>query len=55
MIRDLAFVHPDFLILATDWFGIGIPVIGLFEAAIDDHAGESDFGHDVLSSRAGES
>ena len=41
MIRDLAFVYPDFLILATDWFGI-VPTKGYFEAAIDDHAGESE-------------
>ena len=41
MIRELAFVYPDFLILATDWFGI-VPTKDYFEAAIDDHAGESE-------------
>ena len=40
-LHDLAFVYPDFLILATDWFGI-VPTKGYFEAAIDDHAGESE-------------
>ena len=39
MIRDLAFVYPDFLIIATDWFSIVSPK-GYFEAEIDDHAGE---------------
>lgn len=39
MIRDMAFVYPDFLIIATDWFNI-IPTKGYFDALVDDHAGE---------------
>ena len=41
MIRDLAFVYPDFLIIAADWFSIVSPK-DYFEAAVDDHAGESE-------------
>ena len=41
MIRDLAFVYPDFLIIAADWFSI-VPPKDYFEAVVDDHAGESE-------------
>ncbi len=41
MIRDLACVYPDMLIMSTDWFTI-VPTKGYFEAEIDDHAGESE-------------
>ncbi|MDR0988350.1 MAG: creatininase family protein [Prevotellaceae bacterium] len=41
MIRDLAFRYPDFLIVASEWFSI-VPTKGYFEAAVDDHAGESE-------------
>lgn len=41
MIRDLAFTYPDFTILVANWFEIVSPK-GYFEAAIDDHAGESE-------------
>ena len=41
MIRDLVFVYPDFLIIAADWFSIVSPK-DYFEAAVDDHAGESE-------------
>ena len=41
MIRDLAFIYPDFLIIAADWFSI-VPLKGYFEAPVDDHAGESE-------------
>ena len=41
MIRDLAFVYPDFLIIAADWFSI-VPPKGYFEAAVDDHAEAGD-------------
>lgn len=41
MIRDLAFVYPDFLIIAADWFSI-VPPKDYFEATVDDHAGESE-------------
>ena len=34
MIRDLAFVYPDFLIIAADWFSI-VPPKDYFEAAVD--------------------
>lgn len=41
MIRDLAFVYPDFLIITAEWFNIVSPK-GYFDATIDDHAGESE-------------
>ncbi len=41
MIRDLAFVYPDFLIVTADWFTI-VPTAGYFGEKIDDHAGESE-------------
>lgn len=41
MIRDLAFVYPDFLIVQSHWFSI-LPCKGYFEAEIDDHAGEQE-------------
>lgn len=41
MIRDLACVYPDFLILSANWFEVVSPK-GYFEATIDDHAGESE-------------
>lgn len=41
MIRDLAFVYPDFLIVSAEWFSVVSPK-GYFEAAIDDHAGEME-------------
>lgn len=41
MIRDLAFVYPDFSIICADWFNIVSPK-GYFEEQIDDHAGETE-------------
>lgn len=41
MLRDLSLDYPDFLIAATDWFAI-VPPKDYFEAAIDDHAGETE-------------
>ena len=41
MIRDLAFVYPDCLIIAADWVSI-VPPKDYFEAVVDDHAGESE-------------
>lgn len=41
MLRDLSADFPDFLIAVADWFGIVSPK-AYFEAAIDDHAGETE-------------
>ena len=41
MIRDLAFVYPDFLIIAADWFSI-VPPKDYFEAVVDDEAGDGE-------------
>ena len=54
MIRDLAFVYPDFLIIAADWFSI-VPPKDYFEAVVDDHAGESETSVMMHYHRAGES
>ncbi len=41
MIRDLAFVYPDFLIVVANWYEL-VPTQGFFEEKIDDHAGETE-------------
>ncbi|MGV8963058.1 MAG: creatininase family protein [Candidatus Saccharimonadaceae bacterium] len=41
MIRDLAMKHPDFTVLAADWFAI-VPREDYFEEKIDEHGGEQE-------------